>query len=316
MIDDLQLNFTGKLNSWQFAKLFFTETEKIVLDITLFTAVTVGLFLNSLISFSYLSERKLRESSIIFIHFLTINDIVIGLWVSVHYLIYKYVNYQIFDAPFCLVSYLIENFLQYQSQSFLLVILMYRYIRIKFPLNYEIYLTKRNSNIIIFIIFSISSFYCVIPVIFAHLITKRNSACNGNFSFETDCLILTILFLLPLVISAFIFHVKILKIAKKHVNLMKNQTKKYQNVLKSSKFNLIQILLIILLWISFSISIITLDNMKETIQLEKVTYAIPHIICFQTVTNPIFTILGNSEIKSTISKKMFMVKRKISPNPN
>lgn len=292
----------------------FTKTELIIYNCFFSVQVIFGFIFNFILIYLYFKDKKIRESTIIFIPLLALNDISFDLWESFQQIISKYVNLDKISPVICVITFCIGITLSIQSEYFQLITVIYRYVKIKNPLDYHKYLTKKRTLSILFGIFLFSFSMSLLPFLISVLDYTGRGSCKGYYNLKHEYIPLVVLSMLPVLIGILIFYVKILKIAKKHAKSMEIQMKKIKSISASSKANLIQILLTICLWIIFSLALITFVLGKNDIKVKKFMSSITQIMLFQTVFNPIFSIFGNFALKSSLFQLIHVKSPEIRPN--
>lgn len=291
-----------------------TNIEIILLQSTFFFVTVLGAVLNTLILYFYCKCKKIRETSVIFILLMTINDLFLEIWETLQYFLMRGLKVDSFHPVMCIVTFSLGVTFYVQSEYFLLFTFIYRYVRINNPLSYHNYLTTKFSIFLIFGTLLFSLFASLFPVYTSIANFNGKGTCKGYYSFKNEYIPLIIVFVLPVILGVLIFHIKTLKIAKKHANLMENQMKQYKNISTSSKAYLIQLLIQLTLWILFTSALLKFVLEGKIIQAQKIVYGVTHLIVSQSFFNAIFTIFGNVQIKLEFYKLFHLKQSKIIPN--
>lgn len=291
----------------------FTKMELILLKTSFYILVIFGYILNFTVLYLYCKDKRIRESTVIFVPIIAVNDVCLDIWETLQNVLSEFLTVDNLLTPLCILTYSVGVSFSVQSQYFLFMTFVYRYVKINNPFDYDKYLANKRLIIIVFGIFLFGTCVSLSPVLISAINYTGKGSCNGYYHYKSEYLPLVILLMLPVLIGALIYHIKTLKIAKKHTNLMGNQTKKLKNISKSSKASFLQLLLTILIWILFMTVILKFVFDKNHIQVKKFMFGITHVIIFQTSLNPIFSIYGNVSIKIAFLQIIRYKGQSISP---
>lgn len=292
----------------------FTNAEIIIYRIFFSLILIFGVLFNIILLYLYFKNKKIRDSIIIFIIFMTFNDLFIEIWEGSQQIYITFVRIDDLPVPLCVLVHAIGIAAYGQSFDFLLLTYIYRYKKINNPFEYEKELTTKKSTIIIFLNFLFGVFLSLYPVFISVLDYNGHGSCKGYYNFKNKYFPILILTVVPITIGIIIFHIKTIRIAKKHVDQIERQIKQLKNISTSSKANLIPLFLQFILWSIFGLVIIMFLLNSNYIQTQKMIVGISHLLLAHTLFNPIFTIFGNRSVKLAFFELFNFKFSKILPN--
>lgn len=291
----------------------FTEIEILMYTLSFIILFIIGLILNIFLLYLFIRKKKIRDGLIKFVPLVTINDVVMGLWELEQLLVLKYINLEKLPPPLCTALNCIGSTLYIQSQYYLLFIFISRYMKINNPFNHKEYLTIPRLIIILISVFILSAVTSLIPMFLSVSNYTGEGNCQGWYNYKTHYLPINFLFFLPISVGVLYFHIKIMKIAKKHANSMEVQMKQIKNISAASKANLIQLLLTIIIWVFFCLGLTLLILNDKRVKAQKLIFCISQIVLSQTVYNPLFTVFGNVSLKFEFYRFFRLKNQNISP---
>lgn len=274
----------------------YTEKNNLIFRLFLILFIILASFFNLSLLILFLKYEKVRNTSIIFIPVMGINDTIRVFWRLFLLIMEREINANLWFPPFCIIYFTLDITLYIISQYYLLFIFIYRYIIIKYPFHYENYLTIKRSIIIIILIIILTIIFVIFPVYLA-IFGYKTSFCNGYFYYKFELYFIYLSIFLPVIFASLTLHVKILKIAKIHSNEIEKQTGKLSNISKSSKITILQLCIMIILWLYYSIVTYIFLQVKNSVST-RLVQSIGHIVVVQAFLNSLITIFGNSPIKS------------------
>lgn len=282
------------------------DTEKIFSIIFLMFFLVTSIILSGIVTFFNILYKDVRKVCGYFTISISFNYFTSSIWFLVNYL-FSFFGFSIpYSKGLCVILSIYPNFLVIQSQFNFFCIFLSRFLLLRYPFKYDIFCSKYLSLFFLFLT-NLSAIFISSLL----LIIKTGSLfiCNDLISFNRINISIILFFSVVPVLPSFILYILILRIARKHVNLLEIQTNSIQSISKSSKITFLKLIVLIISWIIYAVLYLRIIRQLYNISLRR-SITMMLIIFIQISINMLIIIISNSNIRRRITSKCFCYLKK------